>query len=83
RRVFQFNNADPISERINSLYTLYSQENFMKIYEADYLKLEYSTGIGNGLNVSTNFQFQNRSPLDNLSDVVYWGKDKGRSITPN
>jgi hypothetical protein len=83
RRVFQFNNADPISERINSLYTLYSQENFMKIYEADYLKLEYSTGIGNGLNVSTNFQFQNRSPLANLSDVVYWGKDKGRSITPN
>ncbi|WP_204268575.1 hypothetical protein, partial [Escherichia coli] len=43
----------------------------------------YSTGIGNGLNVSTNFQFQNRSPLANLSDVVYWGKDKGRSITPN
>jgi len=83
RKVFQFNNADPISERLNTLTTLFAQQNFMKIYEADYLRLGYSTGIGNGLNLTGSFQFQNRLPLVNLPDVVYWGKDKGRTPSPN
>jgi hypothetical protein len=55
----------------------------MKIYEADYLRLNYNTGIGNGLNIGASFQFQNRSPLENLADPVSWKDIADRSFTPN
>jgi hypothetical protein len=82
RRVYQFNNAGEISERINSISTLDYQANYLKIYEADFFRVGYSTGIGNGLSVSANFQFQDRRPLENLADPVFW-RDKGRAFTPN
>jgi hypothetical protein len=82
RRVYQFNNAGEISERINSISTLDYQANYLKIYEADFFRMGYSTGIGNGVSVSANFQFQDRHPLENLADPVFW-RNKGRTFTPN
>jgi hypothetical protein len=77
------NNAQPISERINSISTLNYEANYMKIYEAAFFRLGYGTPIGNGLNVNANFQFQHRMPLDNLADPVSWRDIKNRQFTPN
>jgi hypothetical protein len=55
----------------------------MKIYEADFFKISYSTGIGNGLTVGADFQFQNRKPLENLADMTSWKDYPNRSFTPN
>jgi hypothetical protein len=83
KKVFQYNNAQPISERINSISTLLYEANYMKIYEASFFKLGYSTGIGGGLTISGNFQFQNRQALNNLPDPVYWRDVKDREFTRN
>lgn len=83
RRVNQFNNAGSITERINTLSTLLYGANYMKIYEADYLRLSYGTGLGNGLSVSAGFQYQNRQSLENLTDPVNWRNPKNRTYTPN
>lgn len=83
RNVYQFNNANPISQRINSLATLFSTANYMKIYEAGFVRVGYSTGIGNGLSLSAGFQFQDRSPLENLADPVSWQSHPSKSFTPN
>jgi len=83
KKVFQFNNAAPISEPINSIYTLMREQNFMKIYEADFLRMNYSAGIGNGLNFSASLQFQNRRPLSNLPDIAFWKDFPNRSFTNN
>ncbi len=83
RKVFQFNNANPISERINSLYTLTGEYNYFKIYEADFFRIGYSKGIGNGINISGSFQFQNRQSLDNLADMTNWKDFTDRQFTPN
>ncbi len=83
RKVFQFNNAGSISPRINTLYTLMAEYNYLKIYEADYLRIAYGTGLGNGLTMSGSFQFQNRYPMDNLSDMTTWKNDNEREFTPN
>ena len=82
RNVFQFNNAGPILPRINSISTLNYSANHMKIYEADYFRIGYGTGIGNGLSVNANFQFQDRQSLNNLADPVSWRKTE-RAFTPN
>ena len=83
RKVYQFNNAGSISERINSLSTLDYTSNYMKIYEADYFRVGYGTGLGNGFTFNASFQFQNRTPLDNLADPVSWKNPKNREFTPN
>lgn len=83
RTVFQFNNSGPITARINTLSTLLSKANHMKVYEANYARLVYTTGIGNGLSITAGFQFQDRFALDNLADPVSWNKGSGKSFTPN
>ncbi|MBV9986499.1 MAG: carboxypeptidase-like regulatory domain-containing protein [Chitinophagaceae bacterium] len=83
RRVFQFNNAEPISQRVNSIYTLLRESNYMKIYEADFLRLAYGAGIGNGLNINFSFQYQDRRPLNNLADMTRWKDLADKEFTPN
>ena len=83
RRVFQYNNADPITARINTYTTLLYENNHLKMYEANFLRLNYSAGIGNGLTFAAGFQFQDRFGLNNLADPVSWKDIEGRSFTPN
>lgn len=83
KKVFQFNNAAPISEFINSYYTLMREQNFMKLYEADFFRFNYNAGIGNGLNFSGSIQFQNRQSLENLADIAFWKNIPNRSFSPN
>lgn len=83
RRVFQYNNAAPISSRINTYTTLLYENNHMKIYEANFFRINYSAGVGNGLTLNAGFQFQDRFGLQNLSDPVSWKNIEGRSFTPN
>ena len=83
KKVFQFNNASPISETINTYYTLTRSQNFMKIYEADFFRLNYNAGIGNGLDFSGTIQYQNRQALSNLSDIASWNKKITQAMIPN
>lgn len=83
RKVFQYNNAGAISERLNTLYTLQAEANYLKIYEADFLRLSYGTGFGGGINLNVNFQFQNRHALNNLPDLTRWKDVPNREFTPN
>lgn len=83
KHVFQYNNANPISERLNSLSTLLYEANHMKIYEAEFFRLGYEAGVGGGLTLNANFQFQNRHSLPNLADPVTWNNIKDRVFTPN
>ena len=82
-KVFQFNNDAPILPIFNTFTTLRQEYNYMKIYEADYFKMSYTTGIGNGFTLGAEFQFQNRKPLGNLADMTSWKDYPNRSFTPN
>lgn len=82
-KVFQFNNDSPILPLLNTFTTLMSEFNYMKIYEADYFKLSYTTGVGNGFTLGADFDFQNRKPLENLSDMTSWKDFSNRNFTPN
>lgn len=83
RRVFQYNNAQPITSRINTYTTLLYENNHMKIYEANFFRIAHSAGIGNGLTASWSFQFQDRFGLNNLADPVSWKNIANRTFTPN
>jgi hypothetical protein len=82
KRVYQFNNYNPILDLNNILATLYWEKNHMKTYEAWFARLGYRKGLGDGFTINANLVFQDRRPLDNVTDYK-WRDLKGREFTPN
>jgi len=82
KKVFQFNNAEPITERINTYSSLFYERNYMKIYEAWFGKLAYAKELGNGLNVVISTEYQDRMPLENTTTYT-WKNYNSRIFTPN
>lgn len=75
KRVFQINNEEPVNAFVNTYNTLFWGENYMKIYEAWFGKLEYTRGIGDGFTIKASVNYQDRIPLEN-TDNTFWGKAK-------
>ncbi|MBS1974158.1 MAG: carboxypeptidase-like regulatory domain-containing protein, partial [Bacteroidetes bacterium] len=82
KRVYQFNNANPINPLYNTFSTLFWESNYMKLYEAWFGKIYFNKTIGDGLRVGIGLQYQDRMPLENSTDYsfVSW---KTRSFTKN
>jgi hypothetical protein len=90
RRVSQFDPDNPISETVNSLYTLIARENYMKIYENVFGELLSSSRLDNGLRITVNALYEDRMPLDNTTNYSLFHPRDGtlnpvqeRIFTPN
>jgi hypothetical protein len=83
KRIFQFNNDNPIPQIINTYTTLLRGFNYMKIYEAWFANVQYAKGIGEGLTVRINLNFQDRRPLNNTDTNTVWGNPEKIRFTPN
>ena len=82
KNVFQFNNNSPITPRINTINTLLWERNYMKIYEASFVRIGFSKGIGEGISVAITLNYQNRYPLENTT-TTKWRDREGVEFTPN
>lgn len=82
KQVYQFNAQSPITEQSNTLSSLLYEQNRIKSYEAQFLRVSYTTGLGAGFTLSGNLQYQDRMPLDNSTNYT-WFDRKDRSYTPN
>lgn len=67
RYVFQYNNAEPVNELINSAYTLFYGRNYLKIYQAWFGNIRYRYRHISGLTVTNQFKYQLRNPLYNTN----------------
>ncbi len=72
---FNYKGITPLS---NSIFTLFRERNFMKIYEKTFLSGYHDREIANGLYLQTGFEYASRKPLSNytrlnpLVDVAEW-----------
>lgn len=82
KRIYQFNNEDPVSYLDNSFYTLLQEKNYLKIYEAWFAKIQYSRSLGEGFSFNSGIQYQDRMPLENSTDYK-WIDWKNREFTAN
>ncbi|GEO10036.1 DUF5686 and carboxypeptidase regulatory-like domain-containing protein [Segetibacter aerophilus] len=82
KRVFQFDNSNPISPQYNTISTLQYEHNYLKIYEAWYSRISYNKEIGSGFTIGANAQYQDRIPLQNTTSTK-WRDFEDRSFTPN
>jgi hypothetical protein len=73
--VAQFNSNNPISNTINTFSSLLFKNNFMKLYEKNFVSANFSREIVNGLNMNFNLDYSERKPLWNTSDQSFTKKD--------
>lgn len=83
-RVYQFNNANPIPQIMNTFATLFSGNNYMKLYQANFFQLAFQKGLGDGFDFTGFINFQDRLPLVNTDTNYAWGNSRVfNKFTPN
>ncbi|MBO3117378.1 carboxypeptidase-like regulatory domain-containing protein [Winogradskyella sp. DF17] len=78
----QFSPTNPIRPIGNSLATLFFQDNYLKLYDLSYLKVNYSEEMVNGLRLFADLSYESRSALINTSDQTFYPQD-GKSYLSN
>lgn len=78
----QYNQLDPVSPIVNSLYSLFLNENFMKTFKETGVEANYFTELVNGVYGSAIVRYMQRDPLKNTSDLLIID-DKTKLFTSN
>ena len=66
----QYNQLDPISPLVNSIYSLFLNENFMKVFKETGAESSYFTEIKNGIFFSSLVKYLERDALRNTSNLL-------------
>lgn len=66
--VNQFNSSNSISNIVNTTSSLLFKNNFMKLYEKNFIAANFGREIINGLNLNANLEYSERKPLWNTTD---------------
>ncbi|WP_299759018.1 DUF5686 and carboxypeptidase regulatory-like domain-containing protein [uncultured Pontibacter sp.] len=85
RYVSQINYLDPISPFVNTLYTLFAERNYLKLYQRDFGQISYRSELWNGFRLNTSVNYAHRMPLQNTADFTFRdrGKDEPSRFTSN
>ncbi|MGB1308574.1 MAG: DUF5686 and carboxypeptidase regulatory-like domain-containing protein [Oceanihabitans sp.] len=78
----QFNTSNPISSLENTSYTLFAEENYLKIYEKSFAQIRFSQELFNGFRFASTLAFERRKALFNTTDQV-WFPQKDKRYTSN
>lgn len=78
----QFNSTGPINPTINTSYTLFNNDNFMKLYKKSYASFSYRRELINGLIANFNTEYAERSSLRNTADYL-WVDNPKKLFTSN
>ncbi|WP_375579190.1 DUF5686 and carboxypeptidase regulatory-like domain-containing protein [Marivirga tractuosa] len=81
RYVQQFNDAPVVLPLLNTSFTTLWEQNFMKIYEKDFMRLNYERKFSAKLGMSAAIEYEERKRLNNNADfrTIDWK----REFTPN
>lgn len=82
RKVSDFNRESPLNPLINSISILFYGKNYIKTYENYFGSIRYSRKYENGLNWAVETRYEDRMPLNNVTNYTIWKKDSVH-ITPN
>lgn len=66
----QFNSANPISNVVNTVSTLFFKNNFMKLYEKNFASAFFGREVVNGFYMNGNVEYSERKPLYNTTDFT-------------
>ena len=70
----QFNPSNPIAPIINSISTLFFEDNYMKLYDKSFVQLNYSEELFNGFRLYSSLSYERRKALFNTTDQAWYPK---------
>ncbi len=82
RYVSQFNSNDPIHPFINTFTTLLYEQNYMKLYEKEYVQVELRRKFSDKLHLEGQLGWAERHQLENNTPHS-WRDVEARAYTPN
>jgi hypothetical protein len=82
RFIEQLNQHSPLQSIDNTLYSLFLEENYLKIFEKLHLTLRHHSELTNGLYLTAVVEWAQRNPLQNTTDFSFRDKTE-ESFTPN
>ena len=68
--VSQFNSNEPIPNFVNTISTLFFKNNFMKLYNKEFVELNYGQEVVNGIFANAKLSYENRHALFNNTDYT-------------
>ncbi|MDX2172529.1 MAG: DUF5686 and carboxypeptidase regulatory-like domain-containing protein [Bacteroidota bacterium] len=68
--ISQYNQQDPISPLVNTLYSLYLNHNYMKAFKETGVELNYFTELVNGIYFNSVVKYVERDALKNTADYL-------------
>ncbi|SHH76483.1 DUF5686 and carboxypeptidase regulatory-like domain-containing protein [Winogradskyella jejuensis] len=80
--VNQFNPSNPISNAENTVASLGFNENYMKLYERQFIQAGYSEELFNGFRINSNLSYERRNALFNTTDQTFY-PDSDKPYTSN
>lgn len=82
RYIYQFNGGEPINEQVNALYSLFLRQNYMKLYEQDFVQAYWAHRVNGGITYRVNMTYARRTELFNTNNYSFYNKE-GREYTSN
>ncbi len=67
----QFNENNPTTLMLNSYFSLVEKLNLIKLYERDFIGIQYAQELSNGLYATAKAEYAKRYPLLNTSSFTY------------
>jgi hypothetical protein len=67
----QFNEREPIFKLNNTIASLFYRNNYMKIFDRTFAKIQYSEEIRNGVYFNTSLEYAKRTPLFNTTNYAF------------
>jgi len=71
----QFSPTEPITPFINSVSTLFFEDNYIKLYDRSFVQLNYAEELVNGLRLYAGLSYERRKALFNTTDQVFINED--------
>lgn len=78
----QFNSNNPINPTMNTSYSLFNNDNFMKLYKKTFASFNYRKEIVNGFKLNFHTEYAERAPLKNTVNYL-WIDNTKKAFTSN
>jgi hypothetical protein len=72
----QINSTEPVPEIVNLYYALFLSQNYLKLYQKDFIKASYRVQMNAKWNVNTTLEFRSRTSLVNHEENGFFFKER-------
>ncbi len=80
--LFQYSESTPVSEFINTFYSLFKEKNYLKLYHKQFGRIETRYEIYNGVRLTGGLEYAQRRAVTNSTDFTFTDV-KNREYTSN